>query len=128
MQEVNKSSEEIRKALSSNVRTVLGHLDYVARAQSGDVLGTKGDRELFELCAIFAIDTTLAHEMPPSARAFFVKLINDVVGNGYLHDNGVLTGGMHGAYANLRQYLIDNAERVDRAYHVLIEESISFDE
>lgn len=36
-----------------------------------------------------------------------------------MHDNGILTGGVVAAYANLRQFIIDNSERVNEAYKAL---------
>ena len=36
-----------------------------------------------------------------------------------MHEHGVLTGGIVAAYANLRQFIIDNSERVNDAYEAL---------
>ena len=116
---INTSIKDNYDALPKNVKLTLEDLDYIARAHLQNDTTTKGDRELMDLCAIFAIDSWLYYNMPAQAKAFFVILISRENGNQYMHDNGILTGGVVAAYANLRQFIIDNSERVNEAYKAL---------
>ena len=115
---INTSIKDNYDALPKNVKLTLEDLDYIARAHLKNTT-TKGDRELMDLCAIFAIDSWLYYSMPAQAKAFFVILISRENGKQYMHDNGILTGGVVAAYANLRQFIIDNSERVNEAYKAL---------
>ena len=115
---INTSIKDNYDALPKNVKLTLEDLDYIARAHLKNTT-TKGDRELMDLCAIFAIDSWLYYNMPAQAKAFFVILISRENGNQYMHDNGILTGGVVAAYANLRQFIIDNSQRVNDAYEAL---------
>ena len=115
---INTSIKDNYDSLPKNVKLTLEDLDYIARAHLKNTT-TKGDRELMDLCAIFAIDSWLYYNMPAQAKAFFVILISRENGNQYMHDNGILTGGVVAAYANLRQFIIDNSERVNEAYKAL---------
>ena len=119
MENVNKRIESQIMGLPKNTRIILEHLDHVARLRIGEKLGTSCIFELMSLCAIFAIDGMLEYEMPASAKAFFISLINREKGNEYMHDHGILPGGMLASYASLRQYIIDNSDRVNKAYGVL---------
>ena len=116
---INTSIKDNYDALPKNVKLTLENLDYVTRAHLHNDTAAKGDRELMDLCAIFAIDSWLYYNMPAQAKAFFVILISRENGNQYMHDNGILTGGVVAAYANLRQFIIDNSERVNEAYKAL---------
>ena len=116
---IDTSIKDNYEALPKNVKLTLENLDYVTRAHLQNDTDAKGDRELMDLCAIFAIDSWLYYNMPPQAKAFFVDLISRENGNQYMHDNGILTGGVVAAYANLRQFIIDNSERVNEAYKAL---------
>lgn len=121
MNEINMAVEERRKNYPKYFYQVLEKLDLVMRNYIGDEVGTRGTIELNMLCAIFAIDWELEYNMPASARAWFVQLVNPKNGWYYHHEHGNIMGFQLKAYADLRQYLIDNAERVIKAYNMLIE-------
>ena len=116
---IDTSIKDNYEALPKSVKLTLENLDYVTRAHLQNDTAAKGDRELMDLCAIFAIDSWLYYNMPPQAKAFFVDLISHAKGIQYMHEHGVLTGGIVVAYANLRQFIIDNSERVSGAYEAL---------
>ena len=95
---------------------VLEKLDIVMRIWSGDKMGTSGYDELLHLCGTIGFDSSLYWDMPPSARAFFMILINPKSHWSIAQENIGGFGDMYRAYADLRQYLIDNKERVTNAY------------
>lgn len=95
---------------------VLEKLDIVMRLWAGDEMGTSGYDELLHLCGTIGFDSSLYWDMPPSARAFFMVLINPKNQWNILQEKAGGFGDMYRAYADLRQYLIDNKERVTNAY------------
>lgn len=123
MKEINIDVAKRRENYTNELYRVLEYLDLVMRNWTGEELGTKGTKELCMLCGIFAIDWELEDKMPPSARAWFVQLVNPKNGWQYHHEHGNIAGSQLKAYADLRQYLIDNAERVTKVYNLLIEKS-----
>lgn len=117
--EVNTNIVNRQEDYPKGFYQVLEYLDLVMRNWVGEEMGTKGTWELNMLCGIFAIDWELECKMPTSARAWFIELVNPKGAWAYHHKNGNITGGQLKAYADLRQYLIDNAERVTKAYNLL---------
>lgn len=71
---INTSVKDNYVALPKNVKLTLENLDYITRAHLQNDTAAKGDRELMDLCAIFAIDSWLYYNMPPQAKAFFCNL------------------------------------------------------
>lgn len=71
---INTSIKDNYDSLPKNVKLTLENLDYVTRAHLQDDTAAKGDRELMDLCAIFAIDSWLYYNMPAQAKAFFCRL------------------------------------------------------
>ena len=122
MKEINTDIVKRRENYPKHFYQVLENLDLVMRNWVGEEIGTLGTWELNILCGIFAIDWELEYKMPPSARAWFVQLVNPKNGWQYHHKNGNISGGQLKAYADLRQYLIDNAERVTEAYNILVQD------
>lgn len=119
MTEIDKSIQTRVDNYPDKFYQVLEYLDIVMRNWVGDQMGSSGTRELDTLCGIFAVDWELEYYLPPSARAWFIQLIKPKDAWRYHHENQNVFGGMLKAYADLRQFLIDNAERVTADYHLV---------
>lgn len=119
-EKVNVAVDTRKENQPENFYHVLDSLDLVMRNWVGDEMGTKGTDELCILCGIFALDQELEYYMPTSARAWLIELVNPKNSWKYHHEHGNVFGGQLKAYADLRQYLIDNAEKVANAYNLLI--------
>lgn len=118
---INKDIEKRRENYPDKFYQVLEKLDLVMQNWIGTKMGTSGIDELYVLAGIFALDWELGYELPPSARAFFNELVNPKNAWRVHHDNGNIMGGQLKAYADLRQFLIDNAERVTEDYLILMD-------
>lgn len=117
---INRDIEKRRENYPPKFYQVLEQLDLVMCNWVGDEMGTLGTQELCILCGIFALDWELEYDLPPSARAWFVHLVNPKNAWKYHHDNCNVFGEQLKAYADLRQFLIDNAERVTQDYEILL--------
>lgn len=120
MEEINIDIVKRKEKYPPKFYQVLEKIDLVMRNWVGDKMGTDGVQELHILCGIFAIDWWLEYNMPSSARAWFVELVNPKNAWKYHDKSGNVFGSQLKAYADLRQYLIDNAERVTKAYNTLM--------
>lgn len=121
MNEVDKSIETRRENYPEKFYQVLEKIDLIMQNWIGEKMGTSGVEELYVLAGIFALDSGLGFELPPSARAFFMELVNPKNAWKYHHEHGNIMGGQLKAYSDLRQFLIDNAERVTEDYLMLVD-------
>ena len=119
--------DKINTTIASRVKSypptfyqVLEKIDLVMRNWVGDKMGTSGVAELCVLCGIFALDWELEYNLPPSARAWFNTLVNPKNAWDFHQKHGNVFGEQLKAYADLRQFLIDNAERVTNDYELLL--------
>lgn len=106
---------------------ILEKIDIIAQNWVGESMGSNGVDELFWLAGIFAIDYNLGYNLPPEARVFFYTLINPKNAWDYQNKHHCVFSGQLGGYFHLRQFLIDNAERVTLAYNKLYEASRNLD-
>lgn len=118
---INKDIVKRRENYPDKFYQVLEKIDLVMRNWVGDKMGTSGVEELYVLAGIFALDWELAYDMPASARVFFNTLVNPKTAWKAQHENYHIMGGQLSAYAELRQFLIDNAERVTEDYLILMD-------
>lgn len=95
---------------------VLEHLDVVMRVRSDEQMGTSGVDELATLLAIMHFDRSLLSHCPNEAYAFLKCLVHPQKDWEICQDANMGFGYLHGAYYALRQYLIDNKERIMEAY------------
>lgn len=95
---------------------VLEKLDLIMRLYVNDEMGTSGFDELIGLCGLIGLNGHLSYYMPKTARAFFLVLINPKQAYKIFEKSGIVYGNMNRAYADLRQYLIDNKETVAQCY------------
>ncbi len=124
---MKSNKDKINTTVSTRVQNyppkfyqVLEKIDLVMRNWVGDEMGTSGTQELCVLCGIFALDWELEYNLPPSARAWFFTLVNPKHAWEFHKDKGNIFGEQLKAYADLRQFLIDNAERVTEDYELLL--------
>ena len=121
MDKIDNSIETRRENYPPKFYQVLEKIDLVMQNWIGEKMGTSGVEELYILAGIFALDCELGFDLPSSARAFFIELVNPKNGWKYHHEHGNIMGGQLKAYADLRQFLIDNAERVTEDYLILMD-------
>jgi len=95
---------------------VLEKLDLIMRLYIGDEMGVTGYDELLELGGIIALNGHLKYGMPETAKALFRSFVNPKNAWKLFHDSGAVFGGALRAYSDLRQYLIDNAEKVEECH------------
>ena len=120
MNKIDNSIETRRENYPPKFYQVLEKIDLIMQNWIGEKMGTSGVEELYVLAGIFALDWELGYYVPASARAFFIELVNPKNGWEYHHRHGNIMGGQLKAYADLRQFLIDNAERVTEDYIILM--------
>lgn len=75
-----------------------------------------GFEEITSLGGILALNGHLAYNMPISAKAFFDVLVCPQNQFRIFEKANIVYGNMPRAYADLRQYLIDNKEIVTECY------------
>jgi len=75
-----------------------------------------GFEEITSLGGIIALSGPLAYNMPISAKAFFDVLVCTKNKFEIFRKANIIYGNMPRAYADLRQYLIDNKEIVAECY------------
>lgn len=95
---------------------ILEHLDVIMRVRNDEQMGTSGVDELAILLAIMHFDRSLLSHCPKEAYVFLKCLVHPQKDWDICQNAGMGFGYLHRAYYALRQYLIDNKERIMETY------------